>query len=56
MALPGFANRRTKLKHSKAMDVRLYWVQDWVEQDQFGEAAKPTMVTTSPNTTHHPTT
>ena len=26
----GFANRRTKIKRSKAMDMRYYWVQDRV--------------------------
>ena len=31
----GFANGRTKIKQSKAMDMRFYWVQDRVKQDQF---------------------
>jgi hypothetical protein len=31
----GFANKRTKIKRSKAMDMRFYWVQDRVEQGQF---------------------
>jgi hypothetical protein len=30
----GFANQRTKIKRSKAMDMRFYWVQDRVEQGQ----------------------
>jgi hypothetical protein len=30
----GFANRRTKIKRSKAMDMRFYWVQDRVDQGQ----------------------
>jgi hypothetical protein len=30
----GFANKRTKLKRFKAMDMRFYWVQDRVEQGQ----------------------
>jgi hypothetical protein len=30
----GFANKRLKLKHSKAMDMRYYWVQDRVGLDQ----------------------
>jgi hypothetical protein len=30
----GFANKRTKIKRSKAMDMRFYWVQDRVEQGQ----------------------
>jgi hypothetical protein len=28
----GFANKRTKMKRSKAMDMSFYWVQDRVEQ------------------------
>ena len=31
----GFANGRTKIKRSKAMDMRFYWVQDRVQQGQF---------------------
>jgi hypothetical protein len=31
----GFANKRTKIKRSKAMDMQLYWVQDRVAQKQF---------------------
>jgi Reverse transcriptase (RNA-dependent DNA polymerase) len=31
----GFANRRTKIKRSKAMDMRFYWIQDRVDQHQF---------------------
>jgi hypothetical protein len=31
----GFANKRTKIKRSKAMDMRFYWVQDRVAQNQF---------------------
>ena len=31
----GFANGRTKIKQSKAMDMRFYWVQDRVQQGQF---------------------
>mgnify|MGYP006206904129 CR=1 FL=1 len=30
----GFANKRTKIKRSKAIDMRFYWVQDCVEQGQ----------------------
>jgi hypothetical protein len=30
----GFANKRTKIKRSKAIDMRFYWVQDRVEQGQ----------------------
>jgi hypothetical protein len=30
----GLANRRTKIKRSKAIDMRFYWVQDRVEQGQ----------------------
>jgi hypothetical protein len=30
----GFANQRTKIKRSKAMDMRFYWVQDRVAQGQ----------------------
>ena len=32
----GFANRRTKIKRSKAIDMRFYWVQDRVDQKQIG--------------------
>ena len=31
----GFANKRTKIRRSKAMDMRFYWVQDRVAQGQF---------------------
>jgi hypothetical protein len=31
----GFANKRTKIRRSKAMDMRFYWIQDRVEQGQF---------------------
>jgi hypothetical protein len=31
----GFANKRTKIRRSKAMDMRFYWVQDRVDQKQF---------------------
>jgi Reverse transcriptase (RNA-dependent DNA polymerase) len=31
----GFANKRTKIRRSKAMDMRFYWIQDRVEQKQF---------------------
>jgi hypothetical protein len=31
----GFANDRTKIKQSKAMDMRFYWIQDRVSQGQF---------------------
>jgi hypothetical protein len=31
----GFANNRTKIKGSKAMDVHFYWIQDRVSQGQF---------------------
>jgi hypothetical protein len=30
----GFANKRTKIKRSKAMDMRFYWVQDRVAQGE----------------------
>lgn len=30
----GFANRRIKIKRSKAMDIRFYWIQDRVSQGQ----------------------
>jgi hypothetical protein len=30
----GFANKRTKLKQSKAMDMQFYWIQDRVAQGQ----------------------
>ena len=30
----GFANGRTKIRRSKAMDIRFYWVQDRVTQGQ----------------------
>jgi hypothetical protein len=30
----GFANKRTMMKRSNAMDMRFYWVQDRVEQSQ----------------------
>jgi Reverse transcriptase (RNA-dependent DNA polymerase) len=32
----GFANKRLKIKRSKAIDMRFYWVQDRVEQGDFG--------------------
>jgi hypothetical protein len=32
----GFANNRTKIRRSKAIDMRFYWVQDRVEQQQIG--------------------
>ena len=31
----GFANKRTKIRRSKAMDMRFYWIQDRVDQQQF---------------------
>ena len=31
----GFANDTTKMKRSKAMDMRFYWIQDRVKQGQF---------------------
>lgn len=31
----GFANKRTKIRRSKAMDMRFYWIQDRVAQGQF---------------------
>jgi hypothetical protein len=31
----GFANKRTKLKRSKAMDMRFFWVQDHEAQEHF---------------------
>jgi Reverse transcriptase (RNA-dependent DNA polymerase) len=31
----GFANQRTKLKRSKAMDMRFFWIQDRVQDGQF---------------------
>jgi Reverse transcriptase (RNA-dependent DNA polymerase) len=31
----GFANKRTKIKRSKAMDMRFYWIQDRVQDGQF---------------------
>jgi hypothetical protein len=31
----GFANKRTKIRRSKAMDMRFYWIQDRVEQGHF---------------------
>ena len=31
----GFANKRTKIRRSKAMDMRFYWIQDRVDQKQF---------------------
>jgi uncharacterized protein YcnI len=31
----GFANQRTKIKQSKAMGMRFYWVQDRVQDGQF---------------------
>jgi hypothetical protein len=31
----GFANDRTKIKRSKAMDMRFHWIQDRVSQGQF---------------------
>jgi hypothetical protein len=31
----GFANQRTKIKQSKAMDMRFYWIQERVKQGQF---------------------
>jgi hypothetical protein len=30
----GFANKHSKIKQSKALDMRFYWVQDCVEQGQ----------------------
>jgi hypothetical protein len=31
----GFANRRTKLRRTKAMDMRFYWIQDRVKNGEF---------------------
>jgi hypothetical protein len=31
----GFANNRTKIKRSKAMDMRFYWIQDRVKNGEF---------------------
>jgi hypothetical protein len=31
----GFANRRTKIKRSKAMDMQFYWIQDRGKQGEF---------------------
>ena len=31
----GFANDTTKIKHSKAMDMRFYWIKDRVRQGHF---------------------
>jgi hypothetical protein len=30
----GFANKRTKIKPSKATDMRFYWIQDRVQQGE----------------------
>jgi hypothetical protein len=31
----GFANNRSKIKRSKAMDMRFYWIQDREQKNQF---------------------
>jgi hypothetical protein len=31
----GFANDTIKQKHSKAIDMRFYWIKNWTKQDQF---------------------
>jgi hypothetical protein len=31
----GIANKTVKQRRSKAIDMRFYWLQDWVEQDEF---------------------
>jgi hypothetical protein len=56
----GFANKRTKIKRSKAIDMRFYWVQEteWNKDSSKsgGQVAKPTMVTTSQSTIQPATT
>ena len=37
----GIINNHIQQKISCAMDIRLYWVQDWCDQDQFSVKWKP---------------
>ena len=51
----GNMNKTIKQKQSKAMDKIFYWVQDRVEQGEFGvfwAPGKKTSLTTTQNTTH----
>ena len=53
----GFANRQTKLKRSKAMDMRFHWVPDRVQQGQLEIAWEPGEHNHADYfTKHHPTT
>jgi Reverse transcriptase (RNA-dependent DNA polymerase) len=55
----GFANKRTKVKRSKAMDMRFFWIQDREQQDQFvvkwssGEGNHADYYTKHHPTSHH---
>ena len=55
----GFANRRTKIRRSKAMDMRFFWIQDRVAQKQFhihwlqGESNHGDYFTKHHSPTHH---
>jgi hypothetical protein len=55
----GFTNERTKIKRSKAMDMRFYWIQDRVKQGQFhvhwlqGELSHADYFTKHHPPTHH---
>ena len=37
----GFANKQIKQQKSKSMDMRFYWIQDWVAQKQFNIYWRP---------------
>jgi hypothetical protein len=55
----GFANQRTKIRRSKAMDMRFYWIQDRVKDGQFqvhwlqGELNHADYFTKHHSPTHH---
>jgi hypothetical protein len=55
----GFANSRTKIRRSKASDMRFNWVQDRVQNGEFAihwQKGSKTWPTTSPNATPLPVT
>ena len=51
----GIANNTVKIKRSKAMDMRFYWIRDRVRQGQFRVHWKPGAVNYADyHTKHHP--